>query len=123
MNKNLKGLTALWLALIMVLTMVPAMGAAGAHGNHAGWTDITTLPKAMYDGMSYYELTTGQYVLNADFTGAECIVVGMTEPGQDVTICLNGHDAIVDNWEAWLITNGNNTVTICSCCMGSKVWR
>lgn len=83
MIKKIKGLTALWLALIMVLTMVPAMGASGAHGNHVVYLmDIpflcTISPENHFgDGLDDWNQITTQGSLEYTYT---------VEPGGTVTL-------------------------------------
>lgn len=112
MKTNARKYISLLLALCMVMSLLPAAAlAAGAdddHGEHSGWTELTS------DIIQGGTLNGGNYYLTSDLNaGTKQIKVTGT-----VNLCLNGHTL---NLAGTTLFVDSGSFTLCDCKGGGKI--
>lgn len=109
MKTNARKYISLLLALCMVMSLLPATAlAAGAdddHGEHSGWTELTS------DIIQGGTLNGGNYYLTSDLNaGTKQIKVTGT-----VNLCLNGHTYTGEATDGVLRVGSGGTLNIYDC--------
>lgn len=109
MKTNARKYISLLLALCMVMSMLPATalasGADDDHGDHSGWTELTS------DIIQGGTLNGGNYYLTSDLNaGTKQIKVTGT-----VNLCLNGHTYTGEATDGVLRVGSGGTLNIYDC--------